>query len=133
MTFAVIKTGGKQYKVAADDTLRIEKLSKKPGEKLEFKDVLLTVDKNATDIGSPIVEGAKVEAELVRQERNNKIIVFKKRRRQNSRRRRGHRQDVSIVKILKIYGKNGKLLSESSKKIVEESKETKTTVKKKIK
>ncbi len=133
MTFAVIKTGGKQYKVTADDTLRIEKLNKKPGEKLEFKDVLLTVDRDATDIGSPIVEGAKVEAELVRQERNNKIIVFKKRRRQNSRRRRGHRQDVSIVKILKIYGKNGKLLSESSKKIVEESKETKTTVKEKIK
>jgi len=133
MTFAIIKTGGKQYKVTADDTLRIEKLNKKPGEKLEFKDVLLTVDKDATDIGNPMVEGAKVEAELVKQERNNKIIVFKKRRRQNSRRRRGHRQDVSIVKILKIYGKNGKLLSESSKKIVEESKETKTTVKKKIK
>jgi len=133
MTFAVIKTGGKQYKVTANDTLRIEKLNKKPGEKLEFKDVLLTVDKDATDIGSPIVEGAKVEAELLKQERNNKIIVFKKRRRQNSRRRRGHRQDVSIVKILKIYGKNGKLLSESSKKIVEEGKETKTTVKKKIK
>jgi len=133
MTFAVIKTGGKQYKVTTDDTLRIEKLNKKPGEKLEFKDVLLTVDKDATDIGSPIVEGAKVEAELLKQERNNKIIVFKKRRRQNSRRRIGHRQNISIVKILKIYGKNGKLLSESSKKIVEESKETKNIVKKKTK
>jgi len=123
MTFAVIKTGGKQYKVSTNETLRIEKLEHEAGKKLEFKDVLLTVDKTDTEIGLPNIDGAKVEAELIKQTRNDKIIIFKKRRRQNSRRRRGHRQHVSIVKILKIYGKNGKLLSES--KVKEDSEKNK--------
>ncbi|MFM7680482.1 MAG: 50S ribosomal protein L21 [Candidatus Fonsibacter sp.] len=113
MTFAVIKTGGKQYKVSANDTIRIEKLDDKAGKKFEFKEVLLTTDNTTTEIGSPMIDGAYVEAELLKQARNDKVIIFKKRRRQNSRRKRGHRQHVSIVKILKIYGKSGKLLAEA--------------------
>jgi large subunit ribosomal protein L21 len=135
MTFAVIKTGGKQYKVSANDTIRIEKLNDEAGKKFEFKEVLLTTDNTTTEIGSPMIDGAYVEAELLKQARNNKVIIFKKRRRQNSRRKRGHRQHVSIVKILKIYGKSGKLLAEAKnttveKKASEKKVETKVTAKK---
>ena len=135
MTFAVIKTGGKQYKVSANDTIRIEKLNDKAGKNFEFKEVLLTTDNTTTEIGSPIIDGAYVEAELLKQARNDKVIIFKKRRRQNSRRKRGHRQHVSIVKILKIYGKSGKLLAEAKnttieKKASEKKVEAKATAKK---
>jgi large subunit ribosomal protein L21 len=135
MTFAVIKTGGKQYKVSTNDTIRIEKLDDKAGKKFEFKEVLLTTDNTTTEIGSPMIDGAYVEAELLKQARNNKVIIFKKRRRQNSRRKRGHRQHVSIVKILKIYGKSGKLLAEAKNtnteiKTLEKKVENKTTAKK---
>jgi large subunit ribosomal protein L21 len=135
MTFAVIKTGGKQYKVSANDTIRIEKLDDEAGKKFEFKEVLLTTDNTTTEIGSPMIDGAYVEAELLKQTRNDKVIIFKKRRRQNSRRKRGHRQHVSIVKILKIYGKSGKLLAEAKnvtveKKTSEKKVEAKVTVKK---
>ncbi len=135
MTFAVIKTGGKQYKVSANDTIRIEKLDDKAGKKFEFKEVLLTTDNTTTEIGSPMIDGAYVEAELLKQARNDKVIIFKKRRRQNSRRKRGHRQHVSIVKILKIYGKSGKLLAEAKnatveKKTSEKKVEAKVTAKK---
>ena len=135
MTFAVIKTGGKQYKVSANDTIRIEKLDDKAGKKFEFKEVLLTTDNTTTEIGSPMIDGAYVEAELLKQARNDKVIIFKKRRRQNSRRKRGHRQHVSIVKILKIYGKSGKLLANAKNtttenKTLEKKVEAKTTIKK---
>ncbi|MFM7944281.1 MAG: 50S ribosomal protein L21 [Candidatus Fonsibacter sp.] len=135
MTFAVIKTGGKQYKVSANDTIRIEKLDDKAGKKFEFKEVLLTTDNTTTEIGSPMIDGAYVEAELLKQARNDKVIIFKKRRRQNSRRKRGHRQHVSIVKILKIYGKSGKLLAEAKNtntetKTLEKKVENKTAAKK---
>ena len=135
MTFAVIKTGGKQYKVSANDTIRIEKLDDKAGKKFEFKEVLLTTDNTTTEIGSPMIDGAYVEAELLKQARNDKVIIFKKRRRQNSRRKRGHRQHVSVVKILKIYGKSGKLLAEAKNtntetKTLEKKVENKTTAKK---
>ncbi len=135
MTFAVIKTGGKQYKVSANDTIRIEKLDDKAGKNFEFKEVLLTTDNTSTEIGSPMIDGAYVEAELLKQARNDKVIIFKKRRRQNSRRKRGHRQHVSIVKILKIYGKSGKLLAEAKnttveKKASEKKVEAKVTAKK---
>ena len=135
MTFAVIKTGGKQYKVSANDTIRIEKLDDEAGKKFEFKEVLLTTDNTTTEIGSPMIDGAYVEAELLKQARNDKVIIFKKRRRQNSRRKRGHRQHVSIVKILKIYGKSGILLAEAKNtitenKTLEKKVEAKTTIKK---
>jgi len=135
MTFAVIKTGGKQYKVSTNDTIRVEKLDDKAGKKFEFKEVLLTTDNTTTEIGSPMIDGAYVEAELLKQARNDKVIIFKKRRRQNSRRKCGHRQHVSIVKILKIYGKSGKLLAEARNtntetKTLEKKVENKTPAKK---
>ena len=134
MTFAVIKTGGKQYKVSANDTIRIEKLNDKAGKKFEFKEVLLTTDNSTTEVGSPMVDGAYVEAELIKQTRNDKVIIFKKRRRQNSRRKRGHRQHVSVVKILKIYGKSGKLLAEAKNATVEnKASEKKVEAKKTVK
>ncbi len=114
MTFAVIHTGGKQYKVSANDTLRLEKLSIKEGQIVNFDEVLLTNKDNDIEIGSPTLEGAKVEGKIVKQTKNRTVIAFTKRRRQNSRRRKGHRQQISVVQIMKIFGKNGKLLSEST-------------------
>ena len=134
MAYAVIKTGGKQYKVSANDTIRIEKLNDKAGKTFEFKEVLLTTDNTTTEVGSPMIDGAYVEAELIKQARNDKVIIFKKRRRQNSRRKRGHRQHVSVVKILKIYGKSGKLLAEAKNATVEnKTSEKKVEAKKTVK
>ena len=127
MTFAVINTGGKQYKVSTNDKLRIEKLSNKEGGSIEFKQVLLINNNDNMELGSPLIEGAKVEAKVVKQTRNKTILIFKKRRRQNSRRKNGHRQKISVVQITKIFGKGGKLLSEASKT---DNKKVKTTAKK---
>ena len=95
---AVIRTGGKQYTVAAEDTLTLEKIEGEAGAKVEFTDVLMVGDK----VGKPTVAGAKVVGSIVAQERGPHLIVFKKRRRQNSRRKNGHRQDVTVVKIEQI-------------------------------
>ncbi len=100
--FAVIKTGGKQYKVAADDLLKIEKLDAEAGSTVTFDEVLMVGNDTDTTVGAPIVEGASVVAEVVDQGRNRKIIIFKKRRRQNSRRRNGHRQAFTLVKVTDI-------------------------------
>ena len=101
--YAVIKTGGKQYRVAADDVLTIEKLAGEPGDKIEFGEVLM-VGGDSVKIGAPLVSGALVKAEVVEQTRGPKVIAFKKRRRKNSRRKRGHRQDLTTVKITEIIG-----------------------------
>ena len=95
---AVIRTGGKQYKVAADDTLTIERLEGEAGARIEFTDVLMVGE----TVGAPTVAGAKVLASIVKQARGPHLIVFKKRRRQNSRRKNGHRQDLTVVKIEQI-------------------------------
>ncbi|POF34232.1 50S ribosomal protein L21 [Roseibium marinum] len=100
--FAVIKTGGKQYTVAADDLLKVEKLDADAGSTVTFDDVLMVGNGTDTTIGAPLVEGASVVAEVVEQGRNRKIIIFKKRRRQNSRRRNGHRQSFTLVKVTDI-------------------------------
>lgn len=100
--FAVIKTGGKQYKVAADDVLTIDRLPGEAGETILFSEVLLVQNGASVDVGAPLVSGASVAALLVEQARGPKVISFKKRRRQNSRRKRGHRQDLTIVKITDI-------------------------------
>ncbi|WP_068083427.1 50S ribosomal protein L21 [Polycladidibacter stylochi] len=100
--FAVIKTGGKQYTVAANDLLKIEKISAEAGETVVFDEVLVVGSEGETTIGAPTVEGASVAAEVVEQGRDRKIIIFKKRRRQNSRRRNGHRQAFTTVKISEI-------------------------------
>jgi len=102
--YAVIKTGGKQYRVAADDVLKIEKLEGDSGATVEFTEVLMVGNGADVKIGTPTVAGAKVTAELVEQTRGPKLIVFKKRRRKNSRRKKGHRQDLTMVRIKDIIG-----------------------------
>ena len=99
--FAVIKTGGKQYRVAANETLQVEKLAGEAGERVTFGEVLM-LGGDQPQVGAPLVSGASVVAEIVGQKRGRKIIVFKKRRRQNSRRRNGHRQDFTLVRITDI-------------------------------
>ncbi|MCE2716463.1 MAG: 50S ribosomal protein L21 [Pseudomonadota bacterium] len=100
--FAVIKTGGKQYRVEENNIIKIEKLESAEGEKVAFDHVLMVGDEKKPTIGSPLVAGAKVEAEVLKQMRDRKVIVFKKKRRQNYRRKKGHRQHLTIVKITKI-------------------------------
>ncbi len=102
--YAVIKTGGKQYRVAQNDLLTIERLEGEPGASIEFADVLMVGEGDNVKVGAPFVDGAKVTAELVDQARGPKVIAFKKRRRQNSRRKRGHRQHLSLVRITNITG-----------------------------
>jgi len=99
--FAVIKTGGKQYRVAADDLLKVEKIKGEPGEIVQFGEVLVVGGDSAT-LGTPTVAGASVAAEVVEQGRGPKVIAFKKRRRKNSRRKRGHRQEFTLVRITEI-------------------------------
>ncbi len=100
--YAVIKTGGKQYRVAKDDVLVIEKIEGEAGSEVEFTEVLMIGGNGTPKIGTPTVPGAKVTAELVEQTRGPKLIAFKKRRRKNSRRKRGHRQDLTKVRITNI-------------------------------
>ena len=126
MSFAVIQTGGKQYKVKASDILKIEKLkNSKPESKIEFNEVLAYGDDKTLEVGSPLVKGAKVEAELMENSKNRTILIFKKRRRQNSRRKNGHRQQYSLVKIKKIFAKDGAVLSEAKKVEKRETKKIK--------
>ena len=126
MSYAVIQTGGKQYKVASGEILKIEKLpNSKPDTKIEFKEILAYGNEKEIEIGSPMVQGAKVEANLIKNSKNRTILIFKKRRRQNSRRKNGHRQQYSMIRINKIFSKDGKVLSEAK----EVSKVTKTGAK----
>ena len=122
MSFAVIQTGGKQYKVSASEILKIERLSDKEGKTVEFKNVLFLNDDKTTEIGNPNIQGAKVEATILKNAKNKTILVFKKRRRKNSRKKYGHRQPISLVRITKIFSKNGKLISEAGpqKKLTKE-------------
>ena len=116
MSYAVIQTGGKQYKVKSGEILKIEKLvDSKLDTKIEFKEILAYGDDKTIEIGAPTVEGAKVEADLIKNSKNRTILIFKKRRRQNSRRKNGHRQQYSLIRINKIFAKDGKLLSEAEK------------------
>ena len=118
MSYAVIQTGGKQYKVKSGEILKVEKLSdSKPDTKIEFKEILAYGDDKMIEIGSPTVAGAKVEANLVKNGKNRTVLIFKKRRRHNSRRKNGHRQEYSMIKINKIFSKDGKILSEAEKKV----------------
>ena len=127
MSFAVIKTGGKQYKVKAGEILKIEKLNNlKDKNKVEFQDILAYGDDKVAELGSPKIDGAKVEADIIKNGKNRTILIFKKRRRKNSRRKNGHRQEFSLIRISKIISKDGKVLSEANE-------QTKLTKKKEIK
>ena len=116
MSYAVIQTGGKQYKVKSGEILKIEKLpNSKTDTKIEFNEILAYGDNKTIEIGTPTVLGAKVEANLIKNSKNRTILIFKKRRRQNSRRKNGHRQEYSMIRINKIFSKDGKVLSEAEK------------------
>ena len=130
MSFAIIKTGGKQYKVKTNEILKVEKINKEPSSKIEFKEVLAYGDDKNIEVGSPLLQGAKVEAELLKNSKNRTVLIFKKRRRKNSRRKNGHRQQYSLIRINKIFSKDGKVLSEAEKMkkkevVVKEAKEEK--------
>ena len=127
MSFAIIETGGKQYKVSTSKILEIEKLDAKKGETIKFKNVLLLNDNITTEIGNPSIEGATVEAKLLDNVKDRTILVFHKRRRKNSRKKNGHRQQHSKIQITKILAKGGKIIDEA--KIVEKKKAIKETKK----
>jgi len=105
--FAVIRTGGKQYKVAKDDVISVEKLAAEPGAAVEFTEVLMIGEGADVATGSPLLSGASVNATVVEQTRAAKIIVFKKKRRHNYRRKKGHRQKLTVLRINEIRGSNG--------------------------
>ena len=116
MSYAVIQSGGKQYEVKSGEILKIEKLpNSKSDTKIEFNDILAYGDNKVIEIGSPTIQGAKVEANLIKNSKNRTLLIFKKRRRQNSRRKNGHRQEYSMIRINKIFSKDGKILSEAEK------------------
>ena len=113
MSFAIIETGGKQYKVSASKILEIEKLNAKVGETIKFKNVLLLNDDKTTEIGSPSVSGATVEAKLLDNVKDRTVLIFHKRRRKHSRKKNGHRQRHSKIQITKILSKDGKVIDEA--------------------
>ena len=126
MSFAVIQTGGKQYKVKAGEIIKVEKLEdSKPETKVEFKEVLAYGDDKNIELGKPTISGSKVEADLLKNSKNRTVLIFKKRRRKNSRRKNGHRQQFSLIRISKIFSKDGKVISEAEK-ITKEIKKVKT-------
>tara|TARA_B100000401_G_scaffold382242_1_gene284619 strand:- start:276 stop:695 length:420 start_codon:yes stop_codon:yes gene_type:complete len=131
MSYAVIQTGGKQYKVKSGQIIKIEKLpDSKPETKIEFKEILAYGDNKIIELGTPTIQGAKVEANLIKNSKNRTVLIFKKRRRQNSRRKNGHRQKYSMIRIEKIFSKDGKVLSEAEKMKKQTQKVEKKTIKK---
>jgi len=116
MSYAIIQSGGKQYKVKAGEILKIERLEEsKPESKIEFKEILAYGDDKTIEVGTPLVDKAKVEATLVENGKNRTVLIFKKRRRKNSRRKNGHRQTYSLIRITKIFSKDGKVISQAEK------------------
>ena len=131
MSFAIIETGGKQYKVSTSKILEIEKLDAKIGETVKFNNVLLLNDDKTTEIGSPNIDGAIVEAKLLDLVKDRTVLVFHKRRRKHSRKKNGHRQKHSKIQITKIMSKGGKIIDEAK---IEQAKKTvkKETEKQKV-
>ena len=126
MSFAIIETGGKQYKVSASKILEIEKLDAKVGETVKFQNVLLLNDDKTTEIGSPSIDGAMVEAKLLDNVKDRTILIFHKRRRKHSRKKNGHRQRHSKIQITKIMSKGGKVIDEA--KVTTPKKEVKKEI-----
>ena len=142
MSFAIIETGGKQYKVSASKILEVEKLDVEIGKTIKFKNVLLLNDDKNTEVGSPNIDGATVEAKLLDNVKDRTVLIFHKRRRKNSRKKNGHRQRHSKIQITKILSKDGKIIAEAKpielkeKKLIEPKKtkkEKQTTTKKNLK
>ena len=136
MSFAIIETGGKQYKVSASKILEIEKLNAKVGDTVKFKNVLLLNDDKNTEIGSPSISGATVEAKLLDNVKDRTVLIFHKRRRKHSRKKNGHRQRHSKIQITKILSKDGKIIDEAklavAKKIASKELTAKKTVTKEL-
>ena len=123
MSYAVIQTGGKQYKVSTGEIIKVEKLAESnPASKVEFKEILAYGDDKSIELGAPTVDGAKVEAELLKNGKERTVLIFKKRRRKNSRRKNGHRQEFSLIKINKIFSKDGKVFSEVKESVADTKK-----------
>ena len=137
MSFAIFKTGGKQYKVQASEILKIEKLELSKDNKIEFNEILAYGDKKNVELGFPLIKGAKIEAELIKNSKERTVLVFKKRRRKNSRKKYGHRQPFTLIRINKIFSKDGKILASAEKKtektpkVIKEDEKKKTIIKKK--
>jgi len=137
MSFAIFKTGGKQYKVQASEILKIEKLELSKDNKIEFNEILAYGDKKNVELGFPLIKGAKIEAELIKNSKERTVLVFKKRRRKNSRKKYGHRQPFTLIRINKIFSKDGKILASAEKKtektlkVNKEGEKKKTIIKKK--
>ena len=127
MSFAIIETGGKQYKVSASKILEVEKLDAEKGKTIKFKNVLLLNDDKSTEVGSPNIEGAVVEAKLLDIVKDRTVLIFHKRRRKHSRKKNGHRQRHSKIQITKILSKDGKTIDEAK------ASEPKKVVKKELK
>lgn len=138
MSFAIFKTGGKQYKVQASEILKIEKLELSKDNKIEFNEILAYGDKKNVELGFPLIKGAKIEAELIKNSKERTVLVFKKRRRKNSKKKYGHRQPFTLIRINKIFSKDGKILASAEKKtektpkVIKEGEKKKTIIKKKV-
>jgi len=138
MSFAIIETGGKQYKVSASKILEVEKLNVEIGKTIKFENVLLLNDDKNTEVGSPNIKGASVEAKLLDNVKDRTVLVFHKRRRKHSRKKNGHRQRHSKIQITKILSKDGKLIAGAGSPVVQtkvktkDKKDDKKTVAKKI-
>ena len=135
MSFAIFKTGGKQYKVQASEIIKIEKLELSKDNKIEFNEILAYGDKKNVELGFPLIKGAKIEAELIKNSKERTVLVFKKRRRKNSRKK--YRQPFTLIRINKIFSKDGKILASAEKKtektlkVIKEGEKKKTIIKKK--
>ena len=132
MSFAIIETGGKQYKVSASKILEIEKLDAKVGETVKFQNVLLLNDDKTTEVGSPSIDGAMVEGKLLDNVKDRTVLIFHKRRRKHSRKKNGHRQRHSKIQITKIMSKGGKVIDEAKVTVAKKDVKKEISTKKKV-
>ena len=132
MSFAIIETGGKQYKVSTSKILEIEKLDAKVGETVKFQNVLLLNDDKTTEVGSPSIGGAMVEAKLLDNVKDRTVLIFHKRRRKHSRMKNGHRQRHSKIQITKIMSKGGKVIDEAKVTAAKKEAKKEISTKKKV-
>jgi large subunit ribosomal protein L21 len=132
MSFAIIETGGKQYKVSTSKILEIEKLDAKVGETIKFQNVLLLNDNKTTEVGSPSIDGAMVEAKLLENVKDRTVLIFHKRRRKHSRKKNGHRQRHSKIQITKIMSKAGKVIDEAKVTVAKKEVKKEISTKKKV-
>jgi large subunit ribosomal protein L21 len=125
--YAIFKSGGKQYKVAENDVVKLEKLAGNKGDVISLSNVLALGTEKGLTVGAPFVEGAVISAEVLEQKRDEKVLIFKKKRRQNYRRKKGHRQEITVVRILDVSGKGEKKTPAKKEKVEKVEKVEKST------